>query len=348
MVYRTLRTDTVPLLVALICGGLGVLMVLYCLFCREKNKSPFDPLPLSISAVYKGDEKKKESKKDALVPASYFKSYDSSRKEAVPFDSIQDLTSGRTSSGSKIFKNYYCMHVNDSSWEITFDKEPFAEGRFRYAFKAQYTKHATKCGQSCVVKKFKDSYIWERKGWDSTLKIYSKAQKYASEFGRGIEFTECGTGIVTAADDCPKVEVDEYTVNEDFLEGEFIKWCNNYGYVSTKARGVDSILTAFMHWSWVKSKGEEMVADIQGVKNGNRYRLTDPAMISVKRKYGATDTGIEGMAMFFLIHQCSGPCNGLPKPTMGHFVGKIPDSVLQQALAFQQLSARGTTYSHET
>ena len=98
----------------------------------------------------------------------------------------------------------------------------------------------------------------------------------------------------------------------------------------------------------MKSKGREMVSDIQGVKNGSHYRLTDPAMLSITKEYGITDTGIEGMAMFFLIHGCSGPCSGLRKPTLAHFVGKIPDSMLQEALALQQLSARVTTYSHET
>ena len=233
-----------------------------------------------------------------------------------------------------------------STWN--FDAEPFAQGRFRYAFKGHYTKHPTKCGQSIVMKKFKDSYVWEPKGWESTIKIYSKAQEYASGFGRGLEFTKCELGTVIKAGNCTKVKVNEYTVNEDYLEGKYIKWCNNYGYVSSEARGVDQILTAFMHWSWIRSKGEEMVSDIQGVKDGSRYRLTDPAMLSVNREYGVTDTGIEGMAMFFLIHQCSGPCKGLPKPTLAQFAGKIPDAMLQEALALQQLSARGTTYSHET
>ena len=235
-----------------------------------------------------------------------------------------------------------------SSWKTTFDSEPFAEGRFRYAFKGHYTKHSTKLGQKCVVKKFKDSYCWERNGWDETLKIYSTAKEYASGFGNGIEFTDCETGIVTKVGSSTKVKLDEYTAHEDYLEGNYIKWCNNYGYVSREARGVDSILTAFMHWSWMKSKGQEMVGDIQGVKNGSRYKLTDPAMLSATRKYGVTDTGIEGMAMFFLIHECSGPCSGLRKPTLAHFVGKIPDAMLQGALALQQLSARGTTYTHET
>ena len=233
-------------------------------------------------------------------------------------------------------------------WETYFDAEPFAEGRFRYAFKGHYTKHPTKQGQRLVVKKFKNSYCWEQNGWDETLKIYSRAKEYASGFGNGIEFTECEIGLITEVGSSTKTLINEYTINEDYLEGEFTKWCNNYGYVSSEARGVDSILTSFMHWSWIRSKGREMVSDIQGVKNGSCYRLTDPAMLSITKEYGITDTGIEGMAMFFLIHGCSGPCSGLRKPTLAHFVGKIPDSMLQSALALQQLSARGTTYTHET
>ena len=117
------------------------------------------------------------------------------------------------------------------------------------------------------------------------------------------------------------------------MEGEFFKWCNNYGYVSNEARGVDCILPAFMHWTWVQNQGQEMIADIQGVRiPGGGYKLTDPAIMSTTNKYGSTDTGVEGMAMFFLIHKCSNHCSGLPnEPTLAQFVGKIPEEI-QEAL----------------
>ena len=57
------------------------------------------------------------------------------------------------------------------------------------------------------------------------------------------------------------------------------------------------------------------------------YKLTDPAIMSINREYGVTDTGIEGMAMFFLVHGCSDICRGLPKPTLAKFVAKIPDAI---------------------
>ena len=233
---------------------------------------------------------------------------------------------------------------------VEFENHPFAEGRFRSAYKGKWIK-TSKAGQSCVVKHYKDSYskVWEKTGWDTTLNIYSKAQEYASRFGNGLKFTECEVQKVVKVGDSTSMELNEYVTVEEYLEGKYVKWCNNYGSVSPQARGVDHNLPAFMHWTWYQSKGQEMVADIQGVKeSGGGYKLTDPAMLSVSHKYGATDTGIEGMAMFFLVHGCSPACEGLRKPTIAQFAGKIPDSKLQQALAFQQLSRSGTTtYSHE-
>ena len=250
--------------------------------------------------------------------------------------------------GSAFDRSSFLCKMSDDFRISLIDSEPFAEGRFRYAFKGVFKEPPSKEGQKVVVKKFKDSYIWERNGWDTTMKLYSTAANYANSFGRNIEYSDCFLGNIAKVGDSTKLKLDEYVANEEYLEGTFVKWCNNYGYVSSEARGVDQILTAFMHWTWARSKGHEMVADIQGVKLPNgTYKLTDPAMLSVSGKYGITDTGVEGMTMFFLIHQCTDGCKGLPKPTLAHFVGKIPDSMLQEALALQQLSGRGTTYSRE-
>ena len=236
-----------------------------------------------------------------------------------------------------------------SSEEIEFESEPFAEGRFRYAYKGTWEKPVSRAGEMCVVKKFKDIYTWEKTDWDTTKKIYSKSQELAQGFGRGLEFTSCEVARVTRSANAPRgARLNEFVVYEQYLEGDFNKWCNNYGYVSREARGVDYTLPSFMHWSWIRSKGQEMVGDLQGVKKPRGgYRLTDPAIMSTSGQYGVTDTGIEGMAMFFLIHECSDICRGLPKPTLAQFVGKIPDSMIQAALALQQLSARGTTYTRE-
>ena len=233
------------------------------------------------------------------------------------------------------------------------EHEPFSQGRFRYAFRGTWTSHPQKLNEKCVMKKFKDTYTWEPSGWDTTVKMHSIASKVATKFGNGIEYTgcdvmKCVSSSAGADSGLRSIRLNEYAVAEDYLEGDFIKWCNNYGYVSTEARGVDYILPAFMHWSWIHSKGQEMIGDIQGVKKpGGGYNLTDPAIMSITNQYGATDTGVEGMAMFFLTHKCTAACSSLPKPTLAQFVGKIPDHMMQSAIELQNFSKRGTTYSHE-
>ena len=232
----------------------------------------------------------------------------------------------------------------------TWENEPFAAGRFRYAYKGTWTEHSPKSGQKCVVKKFKDSYTWEYAGWDTTRSMYSISQSMTSMFGHGLQYTTCDdlkvTRLAVAVD--KGVRLNEYVIAEEYLEGEFFKWCNNYGYVSKEARGDDCILPAFMHWTWVQNQGQEMIADIQGVRiPGGGYKLTDPAIMSTTNKYGSTDTGVEGMAMFFLIHKCSNSCSRLPKPTLAQFVGKIPEEMIQDALLLQNMSRGGTTYTHE-
>ena len=107
---------------------------------------------------------------------------------------------------------------------------------------------------------------------------------------------------------------------EDYLPGNFTKWCKNNGYISSASE----LMPAFMHWSWVHSRGEVMIADLQGVLSGSTYRLTDLALLSNTTegvKYGCTDTGVEGMAMFFLRHTCNQYCWGLPRPTVADVVG---------------------------
>ncbi len=80
------------------------------------------------------------------------------------------------------------------------------------------------------------------------------------------------------------------------------------------------LMPAFMHWSWAHTGGQKMIADLQGVRShsGYTYTLTDPVLLSNHThggQYGCTDTGVEGMAMFFLKHTCGHFCWQYPKPT---------------------------------
>ena len=79
---------------------------------------------------------------------------------------------------------------------------------------------------------------------------------------------------------------------------------------------------------WVYTGGKIMVADLQGVRRPDlqSYLLTDPVILSNSAggQYGCTDTGIEGISMFFLNHTCSEFCNFLQKPTLNDVKRAVP------------------------
>ena len=69
-----------------------------------------------------------------------------------------------------------------------------------------------------------------------TTKIYPKAAEYAKKFGHGIQYTECFLGQVSEAGDSTEVALGEFVAHEEYLYGEFVKWCNNYGRLSRQIR----------------------------------------------------------------------------------------------------------------
>uniref|UniRef100_A0A1X7TM56 Alpha-type protein kinase domain-containing protein n=1 Tax=Amphimedon queenslandica TaxID=400682 RepID=A0A1X7TM56_AMPQE len=112
------------------------------------------------------------------------------------------------------------MYFYDPYCVATFEKDHFAEGRFRRAYRGQWTT-PEKYGQKCVIKRMKSGYVWAANGWDNTIKIYNRARKIAYQFNRSlnprypIRFT--GINKYVVSDSYPT----EYVVAEDYLEGDF-------------------------------------------------------------------------------------------------------------------------------
>ena len=233
----------------------------------------------------------------------------------------------------------------------TFNPTSFAEGRFRRAYQGTWTAPPSDAGSLCVVKECKETYYWKPTDWDVTVKITEKAKEIASAFNaqvvtsRPITYTNVHVMKVIERSDPYKVpKLNEYVTCEDFIPGNFQKWCNNYGYIDDKSTS----LPAFMHWSWWHTDSEMTVADLQGVRKDKSYLLTDPAIMSLSPGgYGATDTGPEGICMFFLKHKCNTFCAYLPKPTIDRFQGILPDDVLESAKAMVENNHGSTTYPHE-
>ena len=240
---------------------------------------------------------------------------------------------------------------------IGWSDQPFAEGRFRRAYLGQYLDIPDKIGDLAVVKKNKENYVCKQTDWRICGDIYKETQAMAISFNKCLQnylpvnFTDVQVVEVLSVrdQDSTSFKVEEYVVVEDYIPGTFKKWCNNYGYISAEAKQKDISIPAFMHWSWVNSSGEKMISDLQGVRKDNppSYTLTDPAMLSISGQYGVTDTGIEGMAMFFLHHQCNYFCKELPKPELKDINSAISETQLSATRQLLQDVGNATTYTHE-
>lgn len=123
-------------------------------------------------------------------------------------------------------------------------------------------------GKNCVVKHLKTSCVWEAQKWNTTKEIYEKANQLAKAFNvfsktnYPIHFTGIDVLKVTVGGDGNGPNLNEYVVVEDYIEGRFVKFCNNYGSFSEVTKTTYVSMPAFMHWSWIHTKGELIIADL--------------------------------------------------------------------------------------
>ena len=237
---------------------------------------------------------------------------------------------------------------------VEFDANNFAEGRFRRAYMGTWISPSWRKGQLCVVKELKDNYTWQASDWDTTKLIQEEAQGMAEGFNAysrsnyPINFTKIDVmPVISQSNPNRTPKLGEYVVVEDYIEGTFKKWCNNYGFISQEAKSTAISMPAFMHWSWYHTKGQMMIADLQGVKQPDGYLLTDPVILSDDGQYGCTDMGVEGMAMFFTKHNCNAFCKKLPAPEFHDFVGVIPGQTLLMCKTALQSIQNSTAYRLE-
>ena len=247
-------------------------------------------------------------------------------------------------------KDYVPPEKRDES--VKFNLNKFAEGRFRNVHMGKWVRPKSKEGKQCVVKHLKDSYTWKQTDWDITEKIYKEAKELADQFNsstktrKPIIFTDVSVMKCQKTDPTSAApRLNEYFVVEDFIPGQYVKWCNNYGCWPCSAQNMQ----AFVHWSWYHTGGQKMVADLQGVCYSNRYVLTDPAILSLTpNEYGCTDMGPEGMALMLLTHTCNSICRHLPKPTEQDLAACLTREELQKCRqAIYSLRNNATTYTWE-
>lgn len=243
-------------------------------------------------------------------------------------------------------------HLDGYRYWADFDKDYFAKGTYRYAFRGTVHGDGPRDGSLCVTKVFKKKYAKYFDKWRPDLAASVKAQKYAEAFTLNVlphlrsyistvelEFlvpliARMDTlshfkvlGLFPTSEDRTYVTPYEYVAIEPFLHGEFEKFNSNGGFEDNTA----AVLNTFSHWTWQVSGHRYLVCDLQGVDLPRKYVLTDPCIHSVDGRFGMTDLGVVGMEKVLANHECNILCQklGLENPMAGLNLGQRRSSATQ-------------------
>ncbi|KAN0079115.1 kinase-like protein [Elaphomyces granulatus] len=195
--------------------------------------------------------------------------------------------------------------------ELTIRKRsrPFAQGALRVAFFA----HTAASTNRFVVKSFKRggkrlAHLAEDLRCQALCKAFALEFNALSGEEHSIDFivSTClkGKSGMASGDACLSLE--------PFIEGTYVKYNNNWGYVNEENPGdrFNEAAQAFSHFTFERSRGCFLVNDLQGVG----HLLTDPAIHALdpeRFKLSETNLGQEGFKFFFATHVCNAICRKL-------------------------------------
>jgi len=114
--------------------------------------------------------------------------------------------------------------------------------------------------------------------------------------------------------DYKKSKRPRFFLAQQFLNGEYVKFNNNYGWKNKDNDSYNLIAQAFSHFTYEYTMGVIMITDIQGIRSGtDELSITDPAIHSFlyNQQFGETNHGKLGMIRFFTTHECNDYCKKL-------------------------------------
>jgi hypothetical protein len=191
------------------------------------------------------------------------------------------------------------------------DCEHLASGTCRSA----YLGKDAKTNQPIVIKKFiaekVDSCKLDRY-WSEDIEASRVAQDFASKYNEYMNTSKPIIFVVPIIHHCfeniaKPFKPSERVLIEPYLGDSYEKFNTNHGMIiqsSTKGFSMPTL----SHFSYHISDGQYLLCDLQGVKQRDRYILTDPVICSLTEKFGVTDLGEDGIRSFFASHKCTPLC----------------------------------------
>ncbi|KAK6536346.1 hypothetical protein TWF281_000585 [Arthrobotrys megalospora] len=201
-------------------------------------------------------------------------------------------------------------HITMSVLDLTIHKRrrPFAQGGLRLA---SYARTAASTNRYVVKSSKRDgSQLAELV---EGMRCQALCKLFALEFNALLGNEYSIDFIVTA---CFKGKSEEASGDtcislEPFIEGHYVKYNNNAGYVNGDiTEKSNKAAQAFSHFTFERSQGRFLVCDLQGVGE----LLTDPAVHTSdpdRFVLSPTNLGEEGFKFFFASHECNDVCHKL-------------------------------------